>query len=70
MRDFAREAVRPNAGIGTVGRELYRTAALAVDADTVREGKKHIGAHPGLYHSINHSVTRYINKVSIPCVIV
>ena len=43
---------------GTLGKELYRAAAFAADADTVREAKEHCVAHPALLHSINNSVTR------------
>ena len=46
---------------GSVAKQYYRAAVAAADSDTVREGKKHIKSIPSLYHSLNHSVNRYVH---------
>ena len=55
---------------GSVAEQYYRAAVSAADADTVREGKKQIVATPALYHTINHSIHRYVNVGPILCVVV
>ena len=46
---------------GSVARLYYRAAVAASDTDTVREGRKQIGANPALYHSLNHCIHRYVH---------